>query len=160
MRHLMGERGKDFFVGVPAEGVRVHRQREWKAGRGEGLPGLAEEVRRAPLLRFDRWQFLVGLLRREEEQNGCARDEESAADLIAAAAAQEVDGLAADAEQNLDRWTVREGRGGCGWEAAETVGDAGELGGAGRAWRAFFEGYRPGPFLCAGVRNGRCANAR
>jgi hypothetical protein len=61
-------------------------------------------------------------LRRQEEQNGFARDEESAADLIAAAAAQEADGLAAaDAEQNLDRRTVQEGRGGFGLEAAENV---------------------------------------
>ena len=75
----MGERGKDFFVGVPAEGVRVHRQREWNAGRGEGLPGWAEEVRHVPLSRFDFRRFLVGLSRREEERNGGARDEERAA---------------------------------------------------------------------------------
>ena len=45
---------------------------------------------------------------------------------------REVEDLAgADAEQNLDRRTVREGRGGFGLEAAETVGNAGEPGGAG-----------------------------
>ena len=37
-------------------------------GQGEGLPGRAEEVRHVPLLRFDRWQFVVGRLRREEDK--------------------------------------------------------------------------------------------
>ena len=53
---------------VEGEGGKLRRRGKLNAQQGEGLPGLAEEVRHVPLLRFDFRQFLVGLYREKDRK--------------------------------------------------------------------------------------------